>query len=777
MPRLFLTESLAEKGEFGIDPSLKKYNYRKQMDLSRSFCVSNRILEAARTAMVKGGLGRPVWSGECREEVHPNKAPAQSIVGVPFYLLGRGWAVMEGEHYSPKMRLWWLRLGTSIIPMFLLLFLMGRLLKCWVNDPHPRRVALIAYALGSLAMVYGLQLMSHGLAAFFLFAAFYFLCSGATDRGGVSAGEAGNEHHSGGPAALRLVFSGICGGMAIASDYQAGFGVVILSVYGVYKVGLDKKLVWGLLGGAVPLFFLGLYHYYCYGSPFWTGYDFLIAGEDHGLHAQGFMGIVGPQKKPFWATLFSARDGLIFLSPWTLFVVLGLYGMLKRKTCAATSSGFRSSLWKICGGLIIITAGLIAVYRGAGVDAAPWTDRFLEFLGLGVVAWALFGIFGADYIFKGREERYGCVTDMVLGCVVIACGILAPVLAAFTTESVWVMGLPLLTACWGFVGVSNPAESGDEKRWGRKTLYFGVLFILTGVVYFLVPPGFSVVRSALRLFLWLYAALWVVLGARGKGDAHDREDKDGEGKDGEGSLPHKDWEEGTGAQLSFGVPEALVLFAMVSFYIWFVVSVTFWHGGWQVGPRYLAVMLPFLTLGAAVAFGMCWVHGPAWILVASTVAVGMVVYMLTSATFPHFPKSFINPLYDLVGYLLERGYVADNAGRYLVGWGGLFSLWPYLLVGGIMLLYMATGSFPWNWAGKRTVVTTKFPVTKKAAVKNQTRFRDPPFKWVFGVLGICAAVFVLEYYRALPRADFQKCCGWITKMWDAELRVKESDVP
>ncbi len=746
MPRLFMTESLVRENDMGVDSQLREYHYNKQMDLSRSFCLSNRIFDAAGRSMVRSGLGNPNLEGRCEERTHPNKAPAQSFLGVPFYMLSMSWASLTGAHHSLGMKLWWLRFGTSLLPLIFLLFMMERLLKRWIPESHPRRVALAAYGVGSMAMVYGMQLMSHSLAAFFLFGAFFFLCPapGNSGRGDTA------------PPFYNLILAGFFAGSAIASDYQAGFGAAILAIYGVYRVRFNIRLVWGIIGGAVPLFLLGFYHYHAYGSPFWTGYRFLIAVDDHALHARGFMGIVGPQKGPFWAVLFSARDGLVFLSPWTLFAVLGLYRMLSpprelpRSHCSCNIIGGESSgrrilniyWWKLAGSILAVVSGITAVYKAAGSGAAPWTDPYLNALGWFLAIWAIIGMACAVRFPVKSSGKASGFADVALGSVIVACGLTAPVLVGFDQAGVWSVTLPLLAACWSFVSGKGAAPVENIHGKGRAVFVIPIVFVFCIAIILSGSVSSGYPLLVLRATMWAAAAAWVLLC------------KTNVAKMG-------------GYEKTIGVPESLVVFAMISFYVWFVSSVTFWHGGWQVGPRYLAVMLPFLTIGAAVAFQDSWQRGSVWwIWVTAAISVSIVIYTLTAAVFPHFPKSFINPFYDLVGYLLSRGYVAHNAGEYLFNWRGISSLWPYFAVTGALLLFLAVGSgvqMGRRWTERPVAGNGDFGVAFGR-------------RWVYGVLGLAAAVFVLEGYRALPRADFQQCCGWITKMWDVESDKKRGSL-
>jgi len=111
-------------------------------------------------------------------------------------------------------------------------------------------------------------------------------------------------------------------------------------------------------------------------------------------------------------------------------------------------------------------------------------------------------------------------------------------------------------------------------------------------------------------------------------------------------------------------------------FIAFVSSITFWRGGWGVGPRYITAMLPFLL--PLVAAALRWAHARRPLLVA--VAAGSIVsavgiYALTAATFPYWPDSMKNPLVEVTLRLLGDGAVAPNPLRHAIG---ALSLLPYI---------------------------------------------------------------------------------------------------
>tara|TARA_R110002096_G_scaffold77896_1_gene183145 strand:- start:59080 stop:60471 length:1392 start_codon:yes stop_codon:yes gene_type:complete len=120
-------------------------------------------------------------------------------------------------------------------------------------------------------------------------------------------------------------------------------------------------------------------------------------------------------------------------------------------------------------------------------------------------------------------------------------------------------------------------------------------------------------------------------------------------------------------------------------YLAFISSINFWRGGWQLGPRYITAMLPFLLVPIGVA--VTWAERR-WVargIVVGLIGVGVVVYAVSNAIFPHFPEKFANPLYELVFRLIGDGHAAYNAG-WLVGFRGFASLVPYfLLIGGLSI--------------------------------------------------------------------------------------------
>lgn len=119
--------------------------------------------------------------------------------------------------------------------------------------------------------------------------------------------------------------------------------------------------------------------------------------------------------------------------------------------------------------------------------------------------------------------------------------------------------------------------------------------------------------------------------------------------------------------------------AVVAIYLLFISSINFWRGGWQMGPRYITAMLPFAMVPVAVALDAASRRWPLRAAGVALVVVGIVIYAVSCATFPHFPEKFRNPLYELVFRLIGDDLAPYNLG-WLLGLRGAISLVPFALV-------------------------------------------------------------------------------------------------
>jgi hypothetical protein len=103
-----------------------------------------------------------------------------------------------------------------------------------------------------------------------------------------------------------------------------------------------------------------------------------------------------------------------------------------------------------------------------------------------------------------------------------------------------------------------------------------------------------------------------------------------------------------------------------------IASMNNWRGGWTIGPRYLALCVPFLAWPALVALDALSERAPrataAFAIGATTAA--MLASGLPGAYYPHLPPEITRPLPQIFAPLIARGYAPLNAGMWLGVSGG-----------------------------------------------------------------------------------------------------------
>lgn len=123
--------------------------------------------------------------------------------------------------------------------------------------------------------------------------------------------------------------------------------------------------------------------------------------------------------------------------------------------------------------------------------------------------------------------------------------------------------------------------------------------------------------------------------------------------------------------------DAVTLGAIAALYILFLSSITFWRGGWQLGPRYILVMVPFLLPPIAVAFERALRSAGGALVALAAGFFGVLVHAASCAQFPYFPERFRNPVHEVTLRLWAEGLAAPNPLSWL-GVPGPWSLLPYV---------------------------------------------------------------------------------------------------
>lgn len=261
---------------------------------------------------------------------YANKAPGASFAVVPVYALVR-WTLGEP---SLAVTMWLCRVVAGILPSLAFLWLLYGFLARYAAQPEIRRLTLVAYALGSLALPYSLLYYSHQLSAVCIGSAWILALDCADRRRGLAA----------------MALAGLLAGSAPLVDYQAAFAGIPVAAHVIARmrranftaVESVRAVSVAAIGAALPIAALLYYHAVCFGSPFATGYDYAITyGSDHD---HGLLGMTVPTWKAFVGSLFAPDNGLFALSPWWLLAVPG--GV---------------ALWRMGERGTVVVAGVVAV--------------------------------------------------------------------------------------------------------------------------------------------------------------------------------------------------------------------------------------------------------------------------------------------------------------------------------------------------------------------------------------------------------------------------------
>ncbi len=370
LPRAYLVQAMVDHGTFRIDHGVARWG--TTADVSPS-----------------GG------------HHYSNKAPGSSMLAVPAYLLYRLGAAAVGAEPTLAGTVLVSRLWTGVVPGLLFLLLLSRFLRRYAPDPDVRRMVLLAYGLGSMAMTYSVLFISHQLAAIAIAAAW------------IVAVEVGDRTRSW----RWLGVAGLLAGAAPLIDYQAAFAgvpVALAVLPALWRTlgaagARGRGLVLALAGAALPIGVLLGYHAVCFGSPLRTGYD---ASETFAhFHQQGFLGITTLRWDAFVGSTVAGDNGLFTFSPWLVLVVPGWWLLWRRGQAGDRATAlmsiavaviyllFISSInfwrggWQL--GPRYITAMLpfllppVAMAMSAAATRWAWRGLVLGLIGVGVVVYAV----------------------------------------------------------------------------------------------------------------------------------------------------------------------------------------------------------------------------------------------------------------------------------------------------------------------------------------------------------------------------------------------------
>ena len=242
---------------------------------------------------------------------YSDKAPGVTVLALPAFALAVGvldWLDIPLDSDVGWLASSWIACSGSL---GIIAALGGVALFVWLCEWVPPKIACIttlALFLGAAPLIYCTLMVSHGLVVGLLAISLW------------AANFGRNETR---PACRvlnwRVSVTGVCCGVALASEYSSG--IVVVAILGWLAIS-DCKRIFSLALGAIPaLMLIPAYHWICFGTPFTVAY--LHEAVFTQMH-EGFFGINFPPKaEAAYSLLFSSRVGLFSCSPVLLLSFVG----------------------------------------------------------------------------------------------------------------------------------------------------------------------------------------------------------------------------------------------------------------------------------------------------------------------------------------------------------------------------------------------------------------------------------------------------------------------
>ncbi len=270
------------------------------------FGVTRAIVERGDVAIqVAPGYTNPGVPG-LHEQFYSKYGPAQSLLAVSFYLLGRALEPLVPGFYRPELP----NMAASALPVLVTAATTALLVLCAVELGAAVWGALglgLIYALATPAPVYATQWFSEPLTALLALAVFYLLLRDRRDRRG--------------PTVWRPLLAGVALGLAVATRVETALFVPPFLLYALLPARRRAVRVAAFaLPLAVTLACLGLYDAVRFGSPLDSGYVNASAWDQHDLHPEHSLPSL---LDGLYGLLLSPGKGLLEYAPVTLLAPVG----------------------------------------------------------------------------------------------------------------------------------------------------------------------------------------------------------------------------------------------------------------------------------------------------------------------------------------------------------------------------------------------------------------------------------------------------------------------
>lgn len=235
-----------------------------------------------------------------------DKAPGASWLCMPTYAVAY---YVSGAPEKPSVTwlAWaaWLSIVFAVsVPTVIAAVFLARLARALGLGERSSIVVALGWGLATMGLPYATLLYGNQIAGAFCLIAFTLLVE---IRRGADATPA------------RMIAVGALVGFAGATEYPAALIGFPIAIYGLWVAGF-KRCLWAVLGAAVPLGALFVYHTVAFGSPGAFPYNYSVWKEPH---TGWFMGIGEPHLNPLKEILVGAYRGLLYTTPWLALAAPG----------------------------------------------------------------------------------------------------------------------------------------------------------------------------------------------------------------------------------------------------------------------------------------------------------------------------------------------------------------------------------------------------------------------------------------------------------------------
>jgi hypothetical protein len=381
--RLMLTYSLGDRRQVQIDGLEEQCGHREVNWFT------------GRREIVAGDIAR------VGSHFYTDKAPGQSLMGVPVYLAANMVVGLRDHPLDVKAIQYWpsdyfVTLGTSgVMTAALAVVIYAFALR--LGASHCGGVLLgLAYGLATPALVYATLFYGHQAAAFCTLTSFFLLYRAA---------------HEGRANLWNMVLAGLLAGYAVVVEYQTAGISAVLGVYAVVAIRRVRPVFFFMCAAGLAASLLAAYNYRAFGHPLELSYAHEVSRQFQAVHSKDNpLGLQLPRwevvREIVRHLLWGEYRGLAFYASVTIGTPLGLLALLWRRYWGVALVAFDAAAWMLFvnvsyplweGGMctgprFILPALPFMVLALAGLVGSGWRGFWTTFLAAAVLVGGLFMI-------------------------------------------------------------------------------------------------------------------------------------------------------------------------------------------------------------------------------------------------------------------------------------------------------------------------------------------------------------------------------------------------